>query len=89
MRQTFVRYGVCCNADYGPSVFLLCDVRHSHGDNVIVSAVLIAAFYSLLNKLRHGAKLAADPRLQIDKYIDVAFCGHDRALNSLMRMRRQ
>jgi hypothetical protein len=53
-----------------------------------VSAVLVAAFYKVLNKLRHGMVRADNFRRQFDRFIDDAIRGHSNYLYSLILARR-
>ena len=43
VREAFVRFGVCSAAEYRAESFLLCHWQHSHGENLIISAVLVAS----------------------------------------------
>ena len=88
VRRCFAAYGICSFAAYRPEVFLLCHFQHSRGDNLRLSAIIATAVYNLLNKLRHGAKLASYVSSQLDKYIDDAISGHSEYCHSLVRSRR-
>ena len=69
VREAFVRYAVCSDERYCVETFWLCGSRLSQND-MVVSAILVASFYKLLNKLRHGCRHALRVSSQIDKYID-------------------
>ncbi len=84
-----MKKGLCEAQDYQPEVFLLCDFRHSYGDNLVMSAIIIAAFYKLMNKVRHGARIAANFQRQIDKYIDDAILSHSSFCHKLVHGRRR
>ena len=89
VRRTFARYLICASHDYSPEVFLLCHDRHSRNrDNAQMSAILIAAFYKLLNKLRHGMRLATCFDSQFDKFVDDAVYRHSSTCYALIRNRR-
>jgi hypothetical protein len=89
VRSAFVKYGVCSLQQYLPQVFLLCDFRHSRGHNIQMSAIIVASFYKLLNKLRHGAPMAESRLMSVvDKYIDDSILNHSNFAYSLVRDRR-
>ena len=49
----------------------MCDFRHSRGDNLYISAILINAFYNLTSHLRsEGGCSANSIDIRVDKYID-------------------
>ena len=54
-----------------------------------MSAIIVASFYKLLNKLRHGAPMAESRLMSVvDKYIDDSILNHSNFAYSLVRDRR-
>ena len=87
-RRAYARYGVRPLSEYRAEVFLLCDFRFLNGANLTVCAVLAAALYKLLNKLRHGSALALIFDAQLDRYIDDSIQGHSAELHEIVHSRR-
>jgi hypothetical protein len=88
-RSTYARYGVCQAAEYSPEAFMLCDRVHSHGENITMSAVIAAAFYKLLNKLRHGCNLSPNFDNQFDRFLNDTISNHSADLYRLVITRRR
>ncbi len=88
VRQTFARYKVCPLAEYRPEVFMLCDFRYTRNQNIVMSAILVAAFYKYLNKRRHGMPQSRNFAKQFDQYVDDAIRGHSNFCYDLVIQRR-